>query len=81
MITRKNNGKGNRIPTVGIHVIKKQATRYANWKSVNETMCLNGTDSTKEGCAPSNTLSHKINDHEISICQIQNKKYRKKQIK
>ena len=59
MTTRKYIGKGNRIPAMGIHVTKKQPRRYANWKRVKVNMYLKGTDSTKEGCAPSKTLPKK----------------------
>lgn len=45
---RRKNGKGNKIPAIGIHVIPKQTRKYTNWKIVNMAMYLNGTDSTKE---------------------------------
>lgn len=48
MLMRTKNGKGNKIPAIGIHVTPKQNRKYTNWKIVNVAMYLNGTDSTKE---------------------------------
>jgi len=46
-VISKKNGKGNNIPAIGIHVTPKQTKKYTHWKSVNNTIYLNGTDSTK----------------------------------
>jgi hypothetical protein len=47
-VINKKKGKGNNIPAMGIHVTPKQIKKYTHWKTVNKTMYLKGTDSTKE---------------------------------
>lgn len=57
MLKRRKNGKGKRMPAIGIQVTPKHNSKYTNWKIVKLAMYLNGTDSTKDACTPSMTLS------------------------
>ena len=46
MLMRRKNGKGKRIPTIGIQVIPKQINKYTTWNIVKVAMYLKGTVST-----------------------------------
>lgn len=80
MLMRRKNGKGNKIPAIGIHVTPKHTRKYTSWKSVNIAMDLNGTNSTNEAWTPSNTLPKvlhrqygKLNLYELifnTICHV-----------
>lgn len=48
MLMRRKNGKGKRMPAIGIQVTPKTRSKYRNWKVVKIAMYLNGTDSTKD---------------------------------
>ena len=48
MVNRKKNGKGKRIPAIGIQVTPKQINKYTIWNRVNEAMHLKGTISTND---------------------------------
>ena len=66
MPMRMKNGKGKRIPAIGIHVTPKHNMKYANWKRVNMVIDLNGTMSTNEAWTPSFTLSTMAMEKSIS---------------
>lgn len=46
MLMRRKNGKGKRIPAIGIQVIPKQINKYTAWNIVKVAMYLKGTVST-----------------------------------
>lgn len=70
MLIRRKNGSGKSIPAIGIHVMPKQMRRYANWKSVNNMMYLNGTDSTNEAWNSSRTLPRKNSSYDMVFADV-----------
>lgn len=56
MLMRRKNGKGKRMPAIGIQVTPKTTSKYTNWNIVKIAMHLNGTDSAKDAWTPSRTL-------------------------
>jgi len=56
MLIIKKNGKGKRIPAIGIQVTPKHSRRYNIWKIVKPAIALKGTVSTNETWSPSKIL-------------------------
>lgn len=67
MTISRKNGKGNRIPAIGIQVTPKHTRKYTIWNTVKIAMYLIGTDSTNEAWTTSKTLQ-KIHTYIYIYC-------------